>query len=128
MKRGGILNPGLLWMLAHMGHTDHITISDRGFPVPTAQSRVDLSLIDGTPTVLDVLAAVHGEFAIDRIIVTEEMREFSPERFEQLQELYPKTRFDAVTHLDLKYLCADGKGTIRTGDNCPYANLIIVSG
>lgn len=115
-------------MLAHMGHTDYITIADRGFPIPTSQTRVDVSVVDGLPTVPDILSAIDAEFVIDRIIVTEEMKQVSPERFAALESTFPHLRFDTVTHLELKALCADGKGAIRTGDICPYANLIVVSG
>jgi len=128
MKRSGILNPNLLSMFSSVGHTDYITIADRGFPIPSTQNRLDLSVVDGIPMVIDVLAAVYGEFVIDRVIVTEEMQEFSPERFGELQQMFPDLRFDVVTHLELKYLSMEGKGVVRTGDTCPYGNLIIVSG
>lgn len=128
MKRSGILNPGLLSLLSQMGHTDYLTIADRGFPIPANQSRVDLALVDGIPTVLDVLLAIESEFIIDRMIVTDEMMQISRYRYECLRKRFPNLRFDAVPHLALKHLCADGKGVVRTGDTCPYGNLIIVSG
>ncbi len=111
-----------------MGHTDYLTIADRGFPIPSQQPRVDLSLVDDIPTVPDVLKAIHQEFVIDRIIITEEMQTFSPERVQLLRHMFPGLRMDTVTHLELKSLCAEGKGAVRTGDTCPYANLIVVSG
>lgn len=128
MKRDGILNPGLLEILARMGHTDFLTVADKGFPIPDCQQRVDLALVDDIPTVIDVLTAIQAEFVIDRIIVTDEMKEFSPARYTELRDLLPTIRFDAVSHLDLKDLCEEGKGAVRTGDTCPYANLIVVSG
>jgi D-ribose pyranase len=33
-----------------------------------------------------------------------------------------------ISHLDLKRLASTAKATIRTGDTCPYANVIVVSG
>jgi D-ribose pyranase len=36
--------------------------------------------------------------------------------------------FETVSHLELKRLGHGARATIRTGDTCPYANLIIVSG
>lgn len=128
MKPNGILNPDLLSMLACMGHTDYVTICDKGFPIPKSQSRVDLSLIDDIPTVIDVLTAVQFEFVLDRVIVTDEMKQFSPERYSVLINRFPTVRFDTVTHLEFKYLCAEGKGAVRTGDTCSYANVILVSG
>lgn len=128
MKRGGILHPALCHLLASSGHTDSFTICDRGFPVPAGPERIDLALVDDIPTVLDVLRALHAEWRIDRLIVSEEMRLVSPQRVAALTDLLPGIPFETVPHLALKRLAADGRATVRTGDTCPYANLIVVSG
>ena len=128
MKRGGILHPGLSHLLASTGHTDYFTVCDRGFPVPDGPQRIDLALVDDLPTVLDVLRAVHAEFIVDRIVVAEEMETFSPDRLAAMQALIGDIRIEPVSHLALKRLSADAKATVRTGDTCAYANIIIVSG
>lgn len=128
MKKGGILHPELSHVLASSGHTDFLLISDRGFPVPEEPQRIDLALADDKPTVLDVLAAIDAEWSIDRVIITEEMTLVSPHRVEEVQALLPNVRFETISHLELKRLGHGAKATIRTGDSCPYANLIIVSG
>jgi len=128
MKRGGILHPELAHVLASSGHTDYLLISDRGFPVPEEPQRIDLALVDDKPTVLDVLAAIDAEWSIDRVVITEEMALVSPHRVEELKALLPDVLFETISHIDLKRLGHGAKATIRTGDSCPYANLIIVSG
>ena len=128
MKRSGILNPFLLAMLANWGHTDFITICDRGFPVPSRPPRVDLSLIDGIPTVLDVLRAVHDEFELWEILVPSEARDISPQRIDDLKDTASGIPLRLVPHLQFKHLAAQSKGIIRTADTCPYGNIIIVSG
>ncbi len=128
VKRGGILHPALSHLLASTGHTDYFTVCDRGFPVPVGPERIDLALVDDLPTVLDVLRAVHAEFLIDRVLITREMTDISPDRVEALRDLLPGVRLETVTHLDLKRLSTDARATIRTGDTCPYANVIVVSG
>jgi len=128
MKRGGILHPTLNRILTETGHTDILTICDRGFPVPQGIERLDLALVDGIPSVLDVLKAVHGEFVIDTIIVAEEMKDASPERFRELTEQYPDIHFMIVSHQRFKQICKESRAVIRTGDTVPYANLMIVSG
>src|SRR5262245_21984705 len=87
VKKSGILNPALCQLLARTGHTDYFTISDRGFPVPDGPDRIDLSLVDNIPTVLDVLGAIAQEYQIDRIVITNEMREVSPQRVEDLKAI-----------------------------------------
>ncbi len=128
MKRSGILHPGICELLASTGHTDYFLITDRGFPVPPEPDRIDLALVDDLPTVLDVLAAVHAEFVIDRVVIAQEMVTFSPERVEELHDLLDGIPLETVSHVDLKRLGHDAKATIRTGDTTPYANLIVVSG
>ncbi|GGJ02155.1 D-ribose pyranase [Alicyclobacillus cellulosilyticus] len=128
MKKSGILHPQLLSLLARTGHTDYFTVCDRGFPVPAHVERIDLALVDDVPTVLDVLRAVEREFSVDRIIVSDEMRMVSPGRYEVIRREFPSMNIESVPHLELKRLAAQGKAVVRTGDTCPYANLIIVSG
>ena len=128
MKRGGILHPGISHLLASTGHTDYFLISDRGFPVPPEPERIDLALVDNLPTVVDVLRAVHEEFVIDRIVIAEEMEQFSPDRARELRELLGDITVELVSHIELKRLGHDARATIRTGDTTPYANLIVVSG
>jgi D-ribose pyranase len=128
MKRSGILHPALNRILSETGHTDILTICDRGFPVPSGPERLDLALVDDIPTVVDVLRAVHSEFIIDRIIVTEEMLQVSPERYAELQQHFPGVSFMVVPHQRFKEICPESRAVIRTGDTVPYANVIIVSG
>jgi D-ribose pyranase len=128
MKKNGILHPELGHILASSGHTDYLLITDRGFPVPDEPRRIDLALVDDKPTVLDVLAAIDAEWSIDRILITDEMLLVSPRRVAELQVVLPNVRVETVSHLELKRLGHGARATIRTGDTCPYANCIIVSG
>ncbi|HEY8446681.1 MAG TPA: D-ribose pyranase [Thermomicrobiales bacterium] len=128
MKRGGILNPALCHLLASTGHTDYFTICDRGFPVPDGPQRIDLALVDDIPTVLDVLKAVAAEWRLDRVIITREMTEVSPQRVEAMRDLLGNVPLEVMSHLELKRLAKTAKATVRTGDTCPYANIIVVSG
>lgn len=128
MRRGGILHPALGHLLSSTGHTDYFTVCDRGFPVPDGPERIDLALVDGIPTVLDVLRAVHAEWVIDRVLITEEMERVSPERVEEMRAVVSGVPLQTVTHLELKRLAPEGKATVRTGDTVPYANIILVSG
>jgi D-ribose pyranase len=128
MRRGGILHPALGHLLSSTGHTDYFTVCDRGFPVPDGPERIDLALVDGIPTVLDVLRAVHAEWVIDRVVITEEMEQVSPERVAEIRAVVGSVPVQVVTHLELKRLAPEGKATVRTGDSVPYANIILVSG
>src|SRR5690625_446462 len=128
MRRAGILHPELNRILSETGHTDILTISDRGFPVPQHVERLDLALVNDIPTVLDVLSAIHDEFVIDRLVVTEEMIAASPERYKQLQKQFSELEFLVVSHERFKQICSESRAVTRTGDTVPYANVMIISG
>ncbi|MGC4191680.1 MAG: D-ribose pyranase [Thermomicrobiales bacterium] len=128
MKRSGILHPGINHLLASTGHTAYFTVCDRGFPVPQEPERIDLALVDGIPTVLDVLKAVNAEFVIDRVLVAEEALTVSPEWIADLRSVLGEIPLQTVSHLELKRLSHEGRGTIRTADTALYANIIVISG
>ena len=128
MKKHGILNPALCGLLARTGHTDYFSIVDKGFPVPDGPERIDLALVDGLPTVLNVLKAVHAEYHIDRVVIAAEMIDVSPGHFEELRALLGDIPIETTSHLEFKRLAATARATVRTGDVVPYANLIVVSG
>jgi D-ribose pyranase len=129
VKKSGILNPALSHLLASTGHSDYFTITDRGFPVPAGPERIDLALVDGIPTVLEVLEAVQSEWEIDRIVITEEMQLASPDQVTKLAALLGSAvPIQQMSHLEFKRLAQTSRATVRTGDTVPYANIIVVSG
>jgi D-ribose pyranase len=128
VKKGGILHPALNLLLSSTGHTDYFTICDKGFPVPDGPIRIDLALIEGIPTVLDVLRAIIAEYHIDRVLIATEMTEVSQPRVGDLKTLLGDIPLEPIPHLELKRLAQTAKATIRTGDSVPYANIIVVSG
>lgn len=124
----GILNPELLALVGRAGHTDSITICDRGFPVPVGPARLDVSLVDDVPTVPQVLAAVQTAARLDRILMASEVAEISPDRLRAMRAEFPDLPLELIPHLELKRLSHCAKGTVRTGDTCHYANVIAVIG
>ena len=75
MLRTGILNPQLNSLLARVRHTNTLVIADRGFPFWPGIETVDLSLVDDVPTVLQVLAAIRGNFVIGHAWMAEEFQQ-----------------------------------------------------
>ena len=128
MKRGGIYHPAINHLLSSSGHTDYFTICDRGFPVPIGPERIDLALVDGIPTVMDVIRAILPEFHLDRVLIAEEAMTASPGYVDDLRLLLDSIPLVTIPHLELKDLAQHGRATIRTADTVPYANIVVVSG
>lgn len=129
MLTTGILNPALLSLLARVRHTNALVIADRGFPFWPQIETVDLSLVDDVPTVLQVLAAVRGNFHVAQAFMA---REFKAENSAATRARFARalagvpTKFER--HAQFKQRVPEAIGLIRTGDTIQYANVILISG
>lgn len=121
-----LLHPDLYRVFASAGHTDLVTICDRGFPVPIGPERIDLAVADDLPTVTDVLRLTQALFPPDRLILPEEAQTACPARIAELHALLPRAEFDFIPHIEFKHLAATVRATVRTGDSVPYGNVIWV--
>jgi D-ribose pyranase len=128
MLEKGILNPAINSLLSRVRHTNTLVIADRGFPFWPQIETIDISLVDDLPRVLQVLAAVRGNFRVGRALMAEEFRDANPEptqaAFSQALHGIPVT-YEA--HIQFKLRVPQAIGLIRTGDTTQYANLILES-
>jgi D-ribose pyranase len=128
MLKTGILNPALLELLARVRHTNTLVIADRGFPFWPQVPTVDLALVDGVPTVLQVLAALQPNFVIGRVFAAAEFQAHNPAAVQQaLAAQLAGIPLVFEPHVDFKRRVPAAIGLIRTGDTNPYANLILES-
>jgi D-ribose pyranase len=129
MIKTGILNPHVLSLLARVRHTNALVIADRGFPFWPMIETVDLSLIDGVPTVLQVLAAVRQNFIVAEAFMAEEfLRVNSPAVRRNFAVALDGARLAHEPHVDFKRRIPGAIGLIRTGDTVQYANMLLISG
>lgn len=131
MKKNGILNSDISRVMSYMGHTDRICIGDCGLPVPDGVERIDLALRFGVPSFMESLRTVADEMVIEEIVLAAEIKEMNPGILNEITEYFdgmearPKVEF--VPHEEFKGLTEDCKAVIRTGENTPYANVILQS-
>jgi D-ribose pyranase len=121
-----MLNPRLLAVLAGAGHTDLIVIADAGLPVPTGVEVIDLSLVPGVPSFLQVFDAVRQLLQVERAVLARETRE-QP----LMRELMPRLQgvaIDEIPHEQFKQRTREAVAIIRTGECTPYANLGLIAG
>ncbi|HVS53365.1 MAG TPA: RbsD/FucU family protein [Opitutaceae bacterium] len=129
MLKTGLLNPHVLSLLARVRHTNALVIADRGFPFWTAIETIDLSLVDGVPTVLQVLAAVRRNFVVAEAFMAEEfLRANSAATQRQFAAALKGAKLAHEPHVDFKRRVPGAIGLIRTGDTVQYANMILISG
>jgi len=126
MLKSGILNPQINSLLSRVRHTNTLVIADRGFPFWPQIETVDISLTDGVPTVLQVLAALKPNFIVGNAWMAEEFRTHNaPDVLSQYQALVPPIVFEP--HNAFKLRVPHAIGLIRTADTTPYGNIILES-
>lgn len=111
-----------------MGHTDRICIADCGLPVPDETERIDLALKFGVPSFMDTLQTVAEDMKIEKIVLASEIKEKNPELYKEISSLFEGTETELVAHDSFKEQTRGCKAVIRTGENTPYANIILQSG
>ena len=128
MLKSGILNPQINSLLSRIRHTNTLVIADRGFPYWPHLETVDISLVDGIPTVLDVLRAIRPNFVIGKAWMAEEFRQNNDEPIRKaFAEALLGIPLGFEPHAALKSRVPQAIGLIRTGDIVQYANMVIES-
>lgn len=128
MLKTGVLNPAINDLLCRVRHTNTLVIADRGFPFWPMIETVDISLVDGIPTVLEVFDAIRPNFNVGQIYMAQE---FLEENIQETRQQWKTAVGDIpvgyLSHDQLKARVPQAIGLIRTGDTIQYANMIIVS-
>ncbi|MBC1604249.1 D-ribose pyranase [Listeria rocourtiae] len=125
MKKRGILNSEIAKIIDDLRHTDQIIIGDCGLPVPKNVKQIDISLELGTPSFYTVLEVLLKDIAVEKVILAEEMKQHNMALYQKMDLLF--SDIDWVTHEEFKQLSKNVKAIIRTGENTPFANIILQS-
>jgi len=128
MKKTCLLNNSISSVISKMGHTDMIAIGDCGLQIPKETKRIDLALTKGIPSFLDTLKTTLTELEIEEIIIAKETEETSPKIFNEIKNLIGNAKITFVSHEIFKTNLKECKAVIRTGEQTPYANIILKSG
>ena len=128
MLKTGIFHPQLLRVLGEIRHKDLLVIGDAGLPIPKGVPVIDLSLVRGIPSFLDVLHAVREELVIESYFVASEMETVSGALYQKVREELPGLPESRMPHEDFKKALASAQAVIRTGETTSYANIALVAG
>lgn len=127
MKKTGILNADLAGELTRLRHLDRFVICDAGFPIPKGSNVVDVSLIAGIPTMMQVLKAVLNELIVEEYIIFDRMESANPEYFNEIKGFFVNQAHSEVTMPEFIQLAKDAKLFIRTGELKPCSNIMLTS-
>lgn len=128
MKKTYLLNSHISEVVSKMGHGDMIAIGDCGLPIPDQTRRIDIALAKNIPSFIDTLKAVLTELKVDEVMIAEETMKLSPQVYECIKREIGDVKIIPISHEDLKITLKECKAVIRTGEQTPYANIILKSG
>ena len=128
MKKIGIMNMNISAVIAGMGHNDEIMICGSAFPIPKGTNRIDLALEPGLPAFMDVVRVITKELEVERFLVSEDTKEKSPARFNEIRAFFPDKEMKVIPQSELKERAKTVKACIRTGECTPFSNVILVAG
>ena len=80
------------------------------------------------PGFIETLKCILTELQIEEIIVATETFEVSPHVFNEIKKTVGDVKITFVTHEKLKDELHNCKAVVRTGEQTPYANVILKSG
>lgn len=122
-----ILNGQLAKLIVSLAHGEMLVIADAGLPIPPSAERIDLSLMPGIPSFLDVLKAVAGSCAIESAAIAKEMETSNPNLFREIAKVLPNgLSAQQVSHQALKEQIQKARAVVRTGECTPYANIALI--
>ncbi|WP_201778605.1 D-ribose pyranase [Levilinea saccharolytica] len=128
MKKIGIINAPISSVIAHLEHSDMLTVADAGLPVPSSTQRIDLTLKPGVPGFLETLEVVLSEMFVEKAYVSEDILTKSPHIYAGIQKLLGDVPIETLPHAEFKARTGLTKAIIRTAEFTPFANVILVAG
>ena len=130
MKRIGVLNSNLSFIIASMGHKDKLVVCDSGLPIPKNADVVDLALTKNIPRFIETLKVILEELKVEEAIVTNELVTGNSKFYKEINSLLNGTKIKKVNHEKFKDITRNGGNItfVRTGEATPYANIILISG
>jgi D-ribose pyranase len=127
MKKQGILNSDISSVLSYMRHTDTLTVSDCGLPVPEGVKCIDLSVRFGLPQLMDVLREMSSDFKVEKITMSEDIKTANPSMLKEILSCYGGVEVEFIPHTEFKEKTKQSKAIIRTGESTLFANVILQS-
>src|SRR5260370_6344815 len=124
----GILNPHVESLLCRLRPTNTVVIADASFPSWPQIETIDLSLVRGIPTIIQVLDAILPNWKGGEAFMAEE---FTAHNDRTQQAAFKRAcrglKMTFEPHLEFKKRVPHAIGLIPTRDTPPYGNVILVS-
>ncbi len=126
MRDTGLWHPRLAHLVVALGHGDLLVVADAGLPVGPGVETVDLVWSRGEPGFVPVVRAIAAELVVEHATVATELTDEKLGR--DLADALGATPVSRVSHEELKAMAAGARVVVRTGEDTPYANVVLRAG
>jgi D-ribose pyranase len=126
MRQSGLWHPRLASLIVGMGHGDLLVVADPGLPVPAGIEIVDLVISRGQPGFMTALRPILAELVVEEAMLARELTD--EELIGDVTSHLGATPLTWVAHERLKTETAHAKAVVRTGEDTPYANIVLRAG
>lgn len=126
MRRSGLWHPRLAAVIVGMAHGDLLVVADPGLPVPDGVEAIDLVFARGEPGFMAVLRPVLADFVVEEATLAVELSD--TKLIEDVTEELRDTPLTWTTHEQLKAAAANATAVVHTGEDTPYANILLRAG
>jgi D-ribose pyranase len=126
MRREGLWHAELVALIVSLRHHETVVLADAGLPVPAHVPTIDLGWSRREPRLLPVLRAVTKELVIESATIARETCDEA--LLSGFRSHLRDVPLEYTSHEALKERCAGARAVIRTGEDTPYANVILHAG
>ena len=113
MKKIGVMNGPISAVIAHLEHSDMLTVGDAGLPVPETTRCIDLALKPGVPGFFETLEVVLVEMFVEKAYVSEDILQLSPHVYAGMQEMLGEdVPIETMPHVEFKKWTGSSKAKI----------------
>ena len=126
MRHSGLWHPRISALVTAMGHGETLVVADPGLPVPPGVEVIDLVFARGEPGFMAVLRPILAELVVEAATLAEELAD--AKLIEDVRTHLGDVQLDWVTHAQLKAATASARAVVRTGEDTPYANIVLRAG
>ncbi len=126
MRRDGVWHPRLAQVIAALGHGDLLVVADPGLPVPPGVEAIDLVFTRGEPALVPVLRVVAAELVVEAAHLADELTD--EKLLTAIERSLGQVPVHRASHETLKSMTARATAVVRTGEDTPYANVVLRAG
>lgn len=126
MRHDGVWHPRLAQVIAALGHGDLLVVADPGLPVPRGVEAIDLVFARGEPAFVPVLRVVAAELVVEAAHLAHELTD--EKLVAAIDGSLGPVPLHRISHETLKSMTARATAVVRTGEDTPYANIVLRAG